>query len=160
MSESSWSTLIEDPDLNTLLCVADRKGVAGCNPPPPPLFNVPKTKTRPNIYNSPFWSRIFLKTLGEPYSRRAQPVVVINFLEKKTALIYIKTTLVYWWSTFCDAGPTLNRHYLHAPYLLGYDIDPALLLCWAIPEIIFYSPDLFMICYQPLTYLMVNIKYI
>ena len=38
---------------------------------------------------------------------------------------------------------TLNRHNLNAPCLLGYDIDSALILCWAIPETIFYSPDFF-----------------
>ena len=45
---------------------------------PLPLFNVPKTKTRPNIHNTPLWSLKFLKKpSGEPYSYRAQPVVVI-----------------------------------------------------------------------------------
>ena len=35
MSESSPGTWTEDPDLNTLLCGADRKGVADCIPHPP-----------------------------------------------------------------------------------------------------------------------------
>ena len=43
-------------------------------------------------------------------------------------IIYVKAMFVYWWSTFRDAGPKLNRHNLNVSCLMGYDIDPAFML--------------------------------
>ena len=44
--------------------------------------------------------------------------------------------------------------------VIGIDIDPVLIFMLGDIGIIFHSLHLFMICYEPLTYLMVTVKYI
>ena len=124
-----WLIMLGTPMSESSALLGSKEGSPAV--PPPPLFTYPKQKhdhiSLCIIIIRPFEALYkFLKISGSRTPLGHSQLWTYTFLEK-TALMYIKTMLVYCWSNFCDADPTLKRHNLNVSCLLGYDIDPVLI---------------------------------